>query len=77
VPAPPAVELALSTPLPNQDNLGLGSAGEGAPGTEVAGAGDVADRPAPTLPRTGADVSWTALAGVTALVSGRLARRAC
>jgi hypothetical protein len=76
VSAPPVDQLALSTPRPNQDNLGLGSAGQGTPGTEVAGAGDVAVGPAPVLPRTGADISWTALAGLTALVSGRLARRA-
>jgi LPXTG-motif cell wall-anchored protein len=76
VSASPATQLALATPSSNTDDLGLGSAGHGAPGTQVAGAGDVADRPGPTLPKTGADISWTALAGLTAVVSGRLARRA-
>ncbi|HEV7688145.1 MAG TPA: hypothetical protein VGQ80_16330 [Acidimicrobiia bacterium] len=74
--APPVVQLALATPGPSQDSLGVGPAGQGTPGTEVAGASDVAVGPAPVLPRTGADISWTALAGLTALVSGRLARRA-
>ena len=76
VSASPATQLTLAVPSPNQDDLGLGSAGHGAPGTEVAGAGEGANRPGPTLPKTGADISWTALAGLTALVSGRLARRA-
>jgi hypothetical protein len=76
VAAPPVVQLALATPGPSQDNLGVGPAGQGPPGTEVAGAGDVAVAPAPVMPRTGADISWTVLAGLAALVSGRLARRA-
>lgn len=72
-PHPPTGELALGATTPNQDDSGLGPAGRGRPGTEVAGAGEVAGPRRATLPRTGAAVSSTAMAGLLALLFGGLA----
>ncbi|MCA1844141.1 MAG: LPXTG cell wall anchor domain-containing protein [Actinobacteria bacterium] len=70
---PPAGDLALPATSPNQDDSGLGPAGRGRPGTEVAGAGEVGGRRPSMLPRTGATISSTAMAGVVALLLGGLA----
>jgi LPXTG-motif cell wall-anchored protein len=77
---PPAVEApaveALGTRTLPTVNESFAPAGPVTPGTDVAGAGDVAGQQEATLPKTGADVGSTALIGLGALLSGSLARYA-
>ena len=70
----PIVALAPAPPAGPADT-GLGAAGGGAPGTEVAGATEVNDTPVPVLPRTGAPIGPTTAAGLAALLTGVLVRR--